>query len=122
ISKRLLHMEISKPDRRFIISIIVVSAIVVILNQTLLLTAIPEIMNDLNIEFAQAQWLNTAFFLVNGIMIPVSAFFINKFTTRSLFLVAMGIFMAGTLIAALSSDYFVLLAGRIIQAISAGIM
>lgn len=115
-------MEISKPERRFIISIIVVSAIVVILNQTLLLTAIPEIMNDLNIEFAQAQWLNTAFFLVNGIMIPVSAFFINKFTTRSLFLVAMGIFMAGTLIAALSSDYFVLLAGRIIQAISAGIM
>ncbi|MFC3899675.1 MDR family MFS transporter [Aliicoccus persicus] len=115
-------MEISKPERRFIISIIVVSAIVVILNQTLLLTAIPEIMNDLNIEFAQAQWLNTAFFLVNGIMIPVSAFFINKFTTRSLFLVAMGIFMTGTLIAALSSDYFVLLAGRIIQAISAGIM
>ncbi|HJE19516.1 MAG TPA: DHA2 family efflux MFS transporter permease subunit [Aliicoccus persicus] len=115
-------MEISKPDRRFIISIIVVSAIVVILNQTLLLTAIPEIMNDLNIEFAQAQWLNTAFFLVNGIMIPVSAFFINKFTTRSLFLVAIGIFMAGTLIAALSSDYFILLAGRIIQAISAGIM
>lgn len=115
-------MEISKPERRFIISIIVVSAIVVILNQTLLLTAIPEIMNDLNIEFAQAQWLNTAFFLVNGIMIPVSAFFINKFTTRSLFLVAMGIFMAGTIIAALSSDYFVLLAGRIIQAISAGIM
>lgn len=115
-------MEISKQERRFIISIIVVSAIVVILNQTLLLTAIPEIMNDLNIEFAQAQWLNTAFFLVNGIMIPVSAFFINKFTTRSLFLVAMGIFMTGTLIAALSSDYFVLLAGRIIQAISAGIM
>lgn len=115
-------MEISKSERRFIITIIVVSAIVVILNQTLLLTAIPEIMKDLNIEFSQAQWLNTAFFLVNGIMIPVSAFFINKFTTRNLFLVAMFIFMVGTLVAALSSDYYVLLAGRIIQAVSAGIM
>lgn len=115
-------MEITKLERRFIISIIVVSAISVILNQTLLLTAIPEIMIDLDIEFAQAQWLNTSFFLVNGIMIPVSAFFINKFTTRSLFLVALGIFMTGTLVAALSSDYFILLAGRVIQAISAGIM
>lgn len=115
-------MEISKIERRFIIMIIVVSAIVVILNQTLLLTAIPEIMIDLNIEFAQAQWLNTAFFLVNGIMIPVSAFFINKFTTRRLFLIAMFIFMVGTLVAALSDDYYTLLGGRIIQAISAGIM
>lgn len=115
-------MDITKSERRFIIMIIVISATVVILNQTLLLTAIPQIMEDLDIEFAQAQWLNTAFFLVNGIMIPVSAFFINKFTTRRLFFVAMSIFIIGTLIAAVSTGYYVLLSGRIIQAIAAGIM
>lgn len=115
-------MDITKKERRFIIAIIVISATVVILNQTLLLTAIPEIMSDLGIEFAQAQWLNTAFFLVNGIMIPVSAFFINKFTTRNLFFVAMMVFIIGTLIAAVSTEYLTLLSGRIIQAVAAGVM
>ena len=38
------------------------------------------------------QWLTTGFMLTNGIMIPITAFLIETFTTRQLFLYAMGIF------------------------------
>src|SRR5699024_7204932 len=58
----------------------------------------------------------------NGIMIPITAFLIRKFTTRSLFFAAMGLFSLGTLLAILSPVYPLLLAGRFIQAAGGGII
>ncbi|WP_238942762.1 DHA2 family efflux MFS transporter permease subunit [Planococcus beigongshangi] len=95
---------------------------VAILNQTLLATALPHIMEDLQITANTAQWLTTVFMLVNGVMIPVTAFLIGKFSTRTLFLTAMGLFTIGTIVAALAPGFGVLMIGRIIQASGAGIM
>ncbi|MGP4041164.1 MDR family MFS transporter [Gracilibacillus sp. D59] len=97
-------------------------AFVAILNQTLLGTALPHIMEDLQIDAATAQWLQSIFMLVNGIMIPVTAFLIERFTTRALFLTAMGSFAIGTLIAAVAPGFSVLMVGRVLQAAGAGIM
>lgn len=108
--------------RNLVIAILIVGAFISILNQTLLVTAVPVIMKDLNIPFSTAQWLTTGFFLVNGIMIPISAFLINKFTTRKLYMTAMILFTLGTIVAALSTVFPMLLAGRILQASGAGIM
>src|SRR5699024_1228160 len=60
--------------------------------------------------------------LVNGIMIPVTAFLVETFTTRRLFLTAMSIFAAGTLFCVLAPDFPLLMAGRIVQAAGAGIV
>ncbi|SFL36673.1 drug resistance transporter, EmrB/QacA subfamily [Gracilibacillus orientalis] len=102
--------------------ILMSGAFVAILNQTLLGTALPHIMKDLEIDAATAQWLQSIFMLVNGIMIPVTAFLIERFTTRALFLTAMGSFAVGTLIAAVAPGFSVLMAGRVLQAAGAGIM
>src|SRR5699024_2963643 len=53
---------------------------------------------------------------------PITAFLIERFTTRGLFLTAMGLFATGTLVAAVAPDFSVLLAGRVLQASGAGIM
>jgi len=79
-------------------------------------------MQSFNITQNTAQWLTTAFMLVNGIMIPVTAFLIRKFTTRVLFLTAMGLLGLGTLICAAAPNFSFLLAGRMVQATGAGIM
>ena len=84
-------------------------------------TALPALMADFGITANSAQWVTTMFMLVNGIMIPVTAFLIQKFTTR-LFFAAMGLFTLGTLLAMLSPTYPVLLAGRFIQAAGGGII
>ncbi|MEY8560134.1 MDR family MFS transporter [Jeotgalicoccus halotolerans] len=112
----------SLTGRNLVIAILIIGAFISILNQTLLVTAVPVIMKDLNIPFSTAQWLTTGFFLVNGIMIPISAFLINKFTTRKLYMTAMILFTAGTVVAALSTAFPILLTGRILQAGGAGIM
>ncbi|WP_164216002.1 MDR family MFS transporter [Virgibacillus sp. YIM 98842] len=105
-----------------IVAVLITGAFLAILNQTLLATAIPHIMADLNLTENTAQWVTTVFMLVNGIMIPITAFLIETFTSRKLFLTAMSIFAFGTLVCAFAPDFTMLMIGRVIQASGAGIM
>lgn len=105
-----------------LVAVLISGAFIAILNQTLLTTALPDIMDDLQLSANTAQWLTSIFMLVNGVMIPITAFLIEKFTTRKLFLTAMGSFALGTLICAFAPNFPLLLTGRIVQAAGAGIM
>ncbi len=102
--------------------IMLFAAFITILNQTLLTPALPSIMRDMNIDAATAQWLTTGFMLVNGIMIPVTAYLIDRFTTRQLFFASMSIFAAGTALAAISTSFPMILTARLLQAAGAGVM
>ncbi|RDY83998.1 MDR family MFS transporter [Bacillus amyloliquefaciens] len=115
-------IETAPYNRSVIVGILLAGAFVAILNQTLLITALPHIMNDFNIDANKAQWLTTSFMLTNGILIPISAFLIEKFTSRTLLISAMSIFTAGTIVGAFAPNFPVLLTARIIQAAGAGIM
>lgn len=101
---------------------IIIGAFVTILNQTLLNVALPKIMADLAITTNTAQWLTTGFMLVNGVLIPLSAYLVRKFTTRQLFITAMALFFIGTVFCAFADSFTILMVGRIIQAAGAGIM
>src|SRR5690625_4269035 len=116
--------QVPKESRSNVPLIIVLlsGAFITILNQTLLGTALPPIMEDLQLNESTVQWLQSIFMLVNGIMIPITAFLIERFTTRKLFLTAMILFTFGTLIAAIAPNFSLLLIGRIFQAAGAGIM
>lgn len=105
-----------------IVAVLITGAFLAILNQTLLATAIPHIMADLNLTENTAQWVTTVFMLVNGIMIPITAFLIETFTARKLFLTAMSIFAFGTLVCSFAPGFTSLMIGRVIQASGAGIM
>lgn len=105
-----------------LMAVLLSGAFITILNQTLLATALPPIMIDFRVTESTVQWLQSIFMLVNGIMIPITAFLINRFTTRKLFMFAIGIFTVGTLIAALSPHFSLLLLGRVLQGTGAGIM
>ncbi|WP_099157798.1 DHA2 family efflux MFS transporter permease subunit [Virgibacillus ndiopensis] len=102
--------------------VLISGAFVAILNQTLLATALPHIMHDLELDANVAQWLQSIFMLVNGIMIPITAFLIGRFTTRGLFLSAMGIFAIGTVICSIAPNFAFLMVGRVAQAAGAGII
>lgn len=104
------------------LAVMLIGAFVGILNETLLATALPSIMEDFGIKEHKVQWLTTAFLLTNGVMIPISAFLIEKFTTRKLFLTAFSIFALGTFISSIAHSFPLLLVGRIVQASGSGIM
>ncbi len=114
--------ELHKKPPYGMIAILFFGAFVAFLNNTLLNVALPTIMAEFEVKPAVVQWLTNGYMLVNGIMIPASAFFIQKFTNRKLFLTAMSLFTLGTALAAFAPHFGVLIAGRMIQASGAGIM
>lgn len=105
-----------------IIGVMLSGAFIAVLNQTILSPALPSIMRDMHITAVEGQWLTTAFMLVNGIMIPITAYLIDRFTTRQIFLSSMILFTAGTALAGFAGSFVLLLVARILQAMSAGIL
>ncbi|WP_183602648.1 DHA2 family efflux MFS transporter permease subunit [Paenibacillus phyllosphaerae] len=100
----------------------ILGAFLATLNQTVMSVATPELMEDFSITAATAQWLTTGYLLVNGVLIPITAYLMQRFTTRQLFQTSMIIFMIGTIISALAGSFEVLLTGRMVQAAGAGII
>ena len=107
---------------RLVITILIVSAFVVILNETLMGVAIPSLIEAFDITASLAQWLTTAFMLTLAIVIPMSGFLLQRFQTRPVFVTAMALFTLGTLIGALAPTFPVLLVARVVQASGTAIM
>ncbi|WP_158602140.1 DHA2 family efflux MFS transporter permease subunit [Cohnella endophytica] len=105
-----------------IVASLLIGAFVAILAQTLLNVAMPKMMDDLGISANTIQWLSTGYLLVNGVLIPVSAYLIDRFTTRQLFITAISLFTAGTILCMFAQSFEVVLTGRLIQAAGAGIL
>ncbi len=115
------HETLNKPPYGMI-AILFVGAFVSFVNETFLNVALPSIMKDFEISPSSAQWLSTGYMLINGILIPASAFLLQKFTNRQLYITAMGLFTAGTVLASLSPTFGVLLVARMFQAAGSAIM
>jgi EmrB/QacA subfamily drug resistance transporter len=105
-----------------IVASILIASFVAFLSQTLLNVALPKMMADLDIGANTIQWLATGYMLVNGVLVPISAFLIDRFTTRKLFIAATSLFTIGTIVCAVALNFPVLLTGRLIQAAGAGIL
>lgn len=105
-----------------IVAVVVLGAFLALLNQTVMSPALPVIMADFAIDASTAQWIMSIYPLVSGIMVPVSAFLIDKFSTRVLFFGSTFVFALGTLLCALAPDFFFLIVGRVLQAAGSGVL
>ena len=104
------------------IGILVVSAFMMILNETVLSVALPPIMADFGITAEQGQWFTTGFLLTMAVVIPTTGFLIQRFTTRALFGAALVLFALGSLLAALAPSIGWLIAARVVQGAGGGVL
>ena len=105
-----------------VIALLLISAFVVILNETTMGVALPPIMDDLGVAASTGQWLTTAFMLTMAVVIPATGFLLQRLGTRGSYLLAMSLFSAGTLLAALAPSFAVLVTARVVQATGTAIM
>lgn len=105
-----------------VVSLLVLATFVVILNETIMLNAIPRLMTSFAVTEQAAQWVSTAFMLTMAAVIPVTGWFLQRVTTRTAYATAMGVFVAGTLLAAVAPVFGVLLAARVVQAAGTAVM
>ena len=107
---------------RLVINLLLVATFVVILNETLMVVALPRLMHDLRVSADAVQWLTTAFLLTMSVVIPVTGFLLQRMHTRPVFIWAMSLFSLGTLTATLAPNLEFLVLARIIQASGTAIM
>ncbi|MFT8843915.1 MAG: MFS transporter, partial [Schleiferilactobacillus harbinensis] len=81
----------------------------------------PTLMRQFHITTSTVQWMTTLYLLVVAIIVPMSAFLKRRFTTKTLFVTANLLFLAGVLIDAAAPSFAVLLLGRGIQGLGTGI-
>jgi MFS transporter, DHA2 family, lincomycin resistance protein len=105
-----------------IIKLLVAATFVVILNETIMINAMPSLMVDFEVTARTAQWLSSIFMLTMAAVIPITGWFLQRVTTRTAFTVAMVVFGTGTAIAGLAPTFEVLLAARGIQAAGTAVM
>lgn len=107
---------------RVAIVLLLAAVFVVFLNETTMSVAVPQIMDDLRISPSEGQWLTTGFALTMAVVIPVTGFLLQRVNTRPVFITAMSLFTAGTLLAAIAPGFGALIAGRVVQATGTAIM
>ena len=103
------------------VGVVVAGAFIALLNQTVMSPALPSLMAAFGVGAATAQWVTSIYMLVNGIMVPVSGWLIDKFSTRALFFGSMAAFIVGTALCAVAPTFGVLICGRVLQAAAAGV-
>ena len=99
-----------------VIAMLAASAFVMILNETVLSVALPPLMTEFGVGATTIQWLTTGFLLTMAVVIPTTGYLLSRFTIRTLFIVALTLFLLGTSLAAIAPSFGVMLAARVVQA------
>lgn len=115
------QLKITKEQRNTVTALLA-GAILVVLTQTALSPALPPIMKMLNVDATIVQWLTSAYSLTEAVVIPLAAWFMGKFNSRTLFVGCMALFGIGSIVSAIAPVFAMVLLGRILQAAAAGIM
>lgn len=91
------------------------------LSQTALNSMFSGMVVDFGIEASLGQWVTTLYMLVLGITVPAVTYLMRRFELKNLVLGALCLLLLGSAIDALAPNFPVLIVGRVLQAISAGI-
>lgn len=91
------------------------------LTQTVMNAMLGGVETEFSIDASVGQWLTTIYMLVLGITVPLVTFLSQKFSTRNLLVLVLAVFFAGSLLAYLAPNFYVLVLARVLQAFAAGI-
>jgi DHA2 family lincomycin resistance protein-like MFS transporter len=115
-AKKIYNEEKKQFNVKAIMTVLLAAGFLSLFNETILNVALPKLMVEMQISATTVQWLTTGYILIVTILVPVTAFLINTFTTKQLFLSAMLLFLIGIVLATLSASFSALLISRMIQA------
>lgn len=105
-----------------VIKLLVAATFVVILNETIMVNALPALIDDFKVTERAAQWVMTSFMLTMAAVIPLTGWFLQRVSTRSAYATAMITFAVGTALAMVAPTFEVLIAGRVVQAAGTAVM
>ncbi|ERL64880.1 LmrB [Schleiferilactobacillus shenzhenensis LY-73] len=92
------------------------------ISQSSLSTAYPTLMREFAIPASMVQWLTTGFMLVMCLLIPTSPWLLHNVPFKKLFVGVVLIFSAGTVLCIVAPTFWLLVLGRMLEAVAVGII
>ncbi|MEG0621070.1 MAG: DHA2 family efflux MFS transporter permease subunit [Raoultibacter sp.] len=92
------------------------------LSQTALNAMFSGIAPEFSLSVSLGQWLTTLYMLTLGVVVPLAAFLARRFSTKNIIFLALSFFLAGAVLDFIAWDFYSLLAGRVLQAASTGML
>lgn len=92
------------------------------MSQTALSAMLPNVVAEYQENMAMGQWLTTIYMLVFGITVPLATYLTKKFSVKNIVYLASGFSLVGVLTAYFSWDFASLFVGRVLQAVSTGLL
>ena len=89
----------------------------VFFSETMLLPAIPEIIQDFNIPYGTAAWIFSAYLIVAAVMTPVAGRLSDLYGKKKILLILLTVYIAGLTAGGFADNISFLLATRIIQGV-----
>lgn len=116
-------MERKKESPKHILAIVscALMAFVSILTETSLNVTFPTLMKQFHIGLGLVQWTTTGYLLTIAVIMVASSYLNERFSAKQLFLTAAISFIGGSVVAGLAPNFWVLLVGRLISSVGAGL-
>lgn len=113
------HLTLRK--KLIIMISVMASLFLVALDQTIIATALGKITEEFN-AFSSLSWIVTAYLITTTITVPIAGKLSDLFGRRTLLLIGVAIFAAGSLLSGLAGNVEQLIAWRALQGIGGGII
>lgn len=113
---------ISSRRLNVIIFVLVLGMITTIMDTTIVNTALNRLHLELDASVADTQWVVTGYLLAFAAVIPVTGWISDRFGTRRVWMIAVAIFMVGSLLCGLSGSLPELIGSRVLQGIGGGMV
>ncbi|HXW11638.1 MAG TPA: MFS transporter [Nitrososphaeraceae archaeon] len=107
----------SSRSARFILVLLSSTLLVVMFSETMLLPAIPEIMQDFKIPYSTAAWIFSAYLIVAAVMTPIAGKLSDIYGSKKVLLTLLVLYIVGVIAGGFSENISFLLASRVIQGV-----
>ncbi|MEU6643336.1 DHA2 family efflux MFS transporter permease subunit [Saccharomonospora sp. NPDC046836] len=105
-----------------IASVVVLGAIMAILDTTVVNVALQQLTIEFQTSFDRIQWVATGYMLALATVIPVTGWASDRFGTKRLYMVAIALFLVGSMVAGMAWNVESLIAFRVIQGLGGGML
>lgn len=112
----------SSPNADKLLRVLVVTLIFSVMNGTMFNVALPAIGKEFNLVPSQLSWIMTSYMVVYAVGSIVMGKLADKYRLKDLLTYGLIIFAVGSIIGLLSSDYWLVILGRVIQAAGASVL
>src|SRR5919205_1674943 len=100
--------------------VVVIGLFLAVLDSTIVSVALPDMRRAFGTDFSSVTWVATAYFLAQAGVVPVTGYLCDRWGTKTVFVLELGIFLAGSLLCTIAPTQPLLIAARVVQGIGGG--